>query len=94
MGFGTDLLDPHHVRQSSEFMLRSQVLPAIDILRSVTSINAELINQAGKLGCIREGALADLLVVDGEPEVDASVLADPQNLRAIMISGDFHKYTL
>src|SRR5580658_10471477 len=42
MGFGTDLLGPLHVRQCTEFTLRAQVLPTIDILRSACVVNAEL----------------------------------------------------
>jgi imidazolonepropionase-like amidohydrolase len=91
MGFGTDLLGPHHVRQSTEFTLRAQVLPPIDILRSACVINAEILNQTGRLGCVREGALADLLVVNGNPLSDISVLTEPTNLRVIMKDGIFHK---
>jgi imidazolonepropionase-like amidohydrolase len=94
MGFGTDLLGPQHVRQSTEFTLRAQVLPPIDILRSVTTVNAQILNQAGRLGCVREGALADLLVVDGEPLSNVSVLSDPENLCVIMKDGEFHKRTI
>src|SRR6185437_6050137 len=67
MGLGTDLLGPLHVRQSSEFSLRAQALPAAEILRSACSINAELLGQSGRLGCIKPGAAADLLVVNGNP---------------------------
>jgi imidazolonepropionase-like amidohydrolase len=74
MGFGTDLLGALHVRQRSEFTLRAKVLPAIDVLRSACTVNAELLGQTGNLGCIREGAIADLLVVDGNPLEDISVL--------------------
>lgn len=94
MGLGTDLLGPQHVRQSSEFTLRAQALPPLEILRSACSINAEILNQAGRLGCIREGALADLLVVDGEPLTDVAVLTNPENLRVIMKEGQFHKRTI
>jgi imidazolonepropionase-like amidohydrolase len=92
MGFGTDLLGPLHVRQSSEFILRAKVLPMIDILRSACAVNAELLGQKGKLGCIREGAIADLLVVDGNPLEDASLLgAGGEHLQVIMKDGLFHK---
>ena len=94
MGFGTDLLGPHHVRQSSEFGLRAKVLPAIEILRSACSVNAELMFQSGKIGRIQEGALADLLVVDGNPLDDVTSLADHANLRVIMKDGRFHKRTI
>lgn len=92
MGLGTDLLGAQHVRQSSEFTLRAQVLPAIDILRSACTVNAELLGQSGRLGAIREGAAADLLLVDGNPLEDVSVLArNGDGLLAIMKDGRFHK---
>ena len=95
MAFGTDLLGALHVRQSTEFTLRAQVLPAIDVLRSACSISAELIGQAGQLGCIRSGALADLLVVEGNPLEDISILAKGgERLAVIMRNGQFHKRTI
>lgn len=95
MGFGTDLLGELHSHQTDEFALRARVLPAIDILRSACSVNAELLQQEGKLGCIREGALADILVVDGDPLKDVTVLGGAgRNLAAIMSAGRFHKRTI
>ncbi|MGH6613312.1 amidohydrolase family protein [Sphingomonas sp.] len=95
MAFGTDLLGTLHTRQSSEFELRSRVLPSIDILRSACAISAELLGEEGRLGCVREGAMADLLVVDGDPLKDVTVLAgNGENLAVIMNAGRFHKRTL
>ncbi len=92
MGFGTDLLGSLHVRQCTEFTLRARVLPAIDVLRSACAVNAELLEQTGKLGCIREGAIADILVVDGNPLEDISVLdSGGDRLSIIMREGSFHK---
>jgi imidazolonepropionase-like amidohydrolase len=93
MGFGTDLLGSTHVRQATEFSLRAQVLPSIDILRSATSVNAELLLQPDTLGCLKPGAAADLLIVDGDPLRDIALLAAPagQNLPVIMKAGQFHK---
>ncbi len=95
MGFGTDLMGVLHVRQSTEFTLRAQVLPAVDVLRSACVVNAELLGQTGKLGCIREGAAADLLVVDGDPLEDLSVLGSGgDHIPVIMKDGRFHKRTI
>jgi imidazolonepropionase-like amidohydrolase len=73
-GFGTDLLGELHVHQSEEFLIRAQVMKPIDILRSATSVNARLLNRAGELGMVKAGALADLIVVDGDPLQDLSLL--------------------
>lgn len=95
MAFGTDLLGSLHTRQSTEFTLRGKVLPAIDVLRSACSISAELIGQSGALGSIREGAIADLLVVDGNPLDDLALLGSGgDRIPVIMQEGRFHKRTL
>jgi imidazolonepropionase-like amidohydrolase len=92
MGLGTDLLGELHARQGSEFTLRSRVLPAIDILRSACAINAELLGEQSRLGCIREGALADVIVVDGDPLEDVTLLdRGGENLAVVMNGGRFHK---
>ena len=41
----------------------------------------------GRLGVVEPGALADLLLVDGDPLADLDLLADPANLRVIMKDG-------
>ena len=92
MGFGTDLLGALSPRQSTEFALRAEVLPAVDILRSACSINAEIMGQSDRLGCIREGAAGDVLVVSGNPLEDISLLgADGRNLSVILSAGKLHK---
>jgi imidazolonepropionase-like amidohydrolase len=48
----------------------------------------------GTLGTIEPGAYADLLIVDGNPLEDLTVLRDRSNLRVIMKDGQFHKNTL
>jgi imidazolonepropionase-like amidohydrolase len=95
MGFGSDLLGPLYTRQTSELALRAKVLPTLDILRSACAVNAELLGQQGRLGCVREGAFADLLVVDGNPLSDISTLTgNGERLSVIMNAGRFHKRTI
>ena len=94
MGLGTDLLAEQHVRQSTEFELRARVLNPLDILRSACSVNAELLGQSGKLGCVQPGAHADLLLIDGDPIGDISLLAKPDRMPVIMKEGAFHKLAL
>jgi imidazolonepropionase-like amidohydrolase len=95
IGFGTDLLGPLHAYQSREFLLRSEVLPSHDILMSATSVNATLLNRAGDLGVVAAGAIADLLVVDGNPLADLGLLQDEgRHLPVIMKAGTLHKLDL
>jgi imidazolonepropionase-like amidohydrolase len=74
LGFGTDLLGPLHIHQRDEFRLRGQVDTPAQVLASATSVNAELLNMQGKLGCIAPGAFADFVVVEGNPLEDLSLL--------------------
>jgi imidazolonepropionase-like amidohydrolase len=92
MGYGTDLLGPQHTRRDAEFTLRSQALSPFDILHSATAINAEILQMQGKLGVVKVGALADLLVVDGNPLMDINLLgASGRHLTHIMVDGRFVK---
>ncbi len=59
---------------AGEFALRRVVQPAIDVIRSATVINAEILGRSDDLGAIKPGAFADLLLVDGNPLDDISVL--------------------
>ncbi|MBV8355146.1 MAG: amidohydrolase family protein, partial [Candidatus Eremiobacteraeota bacterium] len=95
LGFGTDLLGPMHAWESREFGLRAQVEKPVDVLRSATSINAEILQQTGRLGTIAAGAKADVLVVDGNPLDNISVMQRPeQTLRAIVKDGRIVKNDL
>ena len=95
MAFGTDLLGPTHVRQNEEFAIRARVLGAREILASATTVGAELVGMKGRLGVVAEGALADLLVVEGDPLEDITVLAEPKkNVRMVMKEGVVHHRSL
>jgi imidazolonepropionase-like amidohydrolase len=91
VGFGTDLLGAQHDRQGTEFKLRAQVFSALEILQQATSLNAELLQMADRIGRVAPGFEADLLVVDGDPLADIEVLGDAANLTAIIQGGRFHK---
>src|SRR5580704_12308492 len=91
IGFGTDLLGHLHTHQTREFLIRREVQSAIAILRSVTSVNAEILMEP-HLGKIQPGCYADILVVDGDPLEDIGVLAqDGRKLSVIMKAGEFVK---
>jgi imidazolonepropionase-like amidohydrolase len=95
IGFGTDLLGSLHDYQSREFLLRAEVLSPYEVLKSATSVNAELLNRSGELGVVAPGAIADLLVVDGDPLKDLGLLQeDGRYLPVIMKDGEFHKLAL
>lgn len=89
IGLGTDLVDQvFHQQQGGELALRGEVSPPIEVLRSATSVNAELLQMAGEIGCIRPGAFADVLVVNGDPFADLGLFRQPQiNIPLVMKGG-------
>lgn len=70
-----------------------------EVLRMATAVNAELLGLSGmrspypgKLGVVEEGALADLLLVDGNPLQDIDLVVDPaKNFLVIMKDGKIYK---
>ena len=73
-----------------------------EALIMATSTNAELLALSGKrnpypgkLGVVEEGALADLLLVDGDPLANIQLIADPaKNFVVIMKDGKVYKNTV
>jgi imidazolonepropionase-like amidohydrolase len=95
MAFGSDLLGQLQPDQSREFLVRAQVLSPREIIHSATVVGAEVLGRAGELGVVAPGALADLLVVDGDPLRDLAVLQEQgRHLSVIMQGGRFHKQRL
>jgi imidazolonepropionase-like amidohydrolase len=64
---------------------------AVDALHAATALGGEIMGLGGELGQIKPGYLADLLLVDGDPTADVSILQDKRRLAAIMKDGQFHK---
>jgi imidazolonepropionase-like amidohydrolase len=95
VAYGTDLLGQLQSEQSREFMIRAEVQKPIEVIRAATLIGAEIVRQVGKLGCLKPGAFADLLLVDGNPLLNLGVLQEQGKfLAAIMKGGRFHKNRL
>jgi imidazolonepropionase-like amidohydrolase len=63
----------------------------METLVAATRLGGELMGRAGELGVVTEGALADLLLVDGDPLSDIEILQDRRALRMIMKDGALHK---
>lgn len=64
-----------------------------EVLRAATAYGGEVFFQyrGDRLGQIREGYLADILLIDGNPLVDVTLFQDRNNILAIMKDGVFHK---
>ena len=78
-----------------EFLLRSEVLSPIEIIRSATTVGAQLLRMEGKLGTLQPGAFADMILVNGDPLKDLGLFQEQgKHLAVIMKGGVFHKNTL
>jgi imidazolonepropionase-like amidohydrolase len=100
-GFSTDLISGMYPLLTREFTERALYWTPAEVLAQATSESAKVIRMSGKLnrhgnfGEIREGWLADLLLINGEPLEDISVLTDPaKNLALIMKGGEIVKSML
>jgi imidazolonepropionase-like amidohydrolase len=101
IAWGTDILFDAKLadRQGAMLAKMSRWFSAADVLRIATSENAALCAMSGarnpydgRLGVVEEGALADLVLVDGDPLDDLHLLADPQrNLVVVMKNGTVFK---
>jgi imidazolonepropionase-like amidohydrolase len=95
VAYGSDLLGALQVEQSREFLLRREVVSPIEIIRSATTIGARVLRQEGKLGTLKPGAFADLIVLDGDPLKDLDLFqGQGRHLAAIVKGGRFHKNRL
>jgi imidazolonepropionase-like amidohydrolase len=95
MAFGTDLFRAPKEYQSEELLIRAEVLPPAEVLRSATVVSAELLRMDGRIGRIAPGYLADLLAVDGNPLEDLGLLQEQgRHLALIMKDGLAYKSRL
>jgi imidazolonepropionase-like amidohydrolase len=93
--YGTDLFADMHDQQLQEFVIRSEIQPPADLIRSATTTAARLLRREGELGVVAPGALADLIVIDGNPLADIRVLTTPERtLKLIMKGGQIFKNEL
>jgi imidazolonepropionase-like amidohydrolase len=93
-GFGTDLVFGTYPWMGREFTARARYFTPAEILRQATSESGEIIrlcgplNRHGNFGEVREGWLADLLLFEGDPFADISILERPdESLAVIMKDG-------
>lgn len=95
LAYGTDLLGAMHRHQLKEFSIRAQVQDSLAILQAATINAADLMNETGESGIIKEGARADLLIVKENPLERIQSLESPEsNLKLIMKAGKIYKNSL
>jgi len=101
IAFGTDVVvNPKACAdQSREFVERTKWFTPAEVLKQATSLSGELLQLSGerspypgKIGVIEKGAHADLLLIDGNPLEDISILRDhEERLDLIMKGGVIYK---
>ena len=88
MGLGTDIFGTDfHDMQANEFRYRAEVDRPIDILRSATSVNAEIMQRKGELGVIAPGAKADMILLNGDPLQDISIFERFRTHMPLIVKG-------
>jgi imidazolonepropionase-like amidohydrolase len=102
--WGTDVFfgDDAFVNFRQEFAYRDRFFKPIEQMKQVTGINGEVLALStwknpyphGALGVIKEGAYADILLIEKDPTKDIKVLMDSDNLALIMKDGKIYKNKL
>ncbi|KKG14158.1 hydrolase [Methanosarcina sp. 2.H.T.1A.6] len=102
--FGTDMLfDPALAAKQGKFLAKMKKwYTSYEALKMATYDNAQLLKMCGprdpypgELGVVKEGALADLILVDGNPLESLDLIANPEkNLALIMKDGKIYKNTV
>jgi imidazolonepropionase-like amidohydrolase len=104
LAWGTDFLffPPQNKKQNSDILKLKKWFTAAEVLKLVTHDNGQLLKLSGprdpypgKLGVIEKGALADMILVDGDPIKNLDLVADPaKNFKIIMKDGKIYKNEL
>jgi imidazolonepropionase-like amidohydrolase len=96
LAWGTDaLFDPAiAAKQGKQLAKMTRWFDPAEALTMATAVNADLLSMSGlrnpypgRLGVVEEGALADLILVDGDPLQDISLIARPETAFAVIIKG-------
>lgn len=98
IAIGSDLLgtplDPHGRNAMELEILRDIGTADVDVVRAVTETNATLLGIEEWTGRIAPGYSADVIVVEGNPDEDITVLTEPDRIRFVMVNGVEQKNTL
>ena len=74
-----------------EYFVRYVGMSPMEALLSATAWGGPMMRQGKQLGYIREGCYADLLLIDGDPLADITILQDKARILAVMKDGEFHR---
>jgi imidazolonepropionase-like amidohydrolase len=88
---GSDVLASMQPFKAMELSLKAKVLGAHDAILSATRTNARLFGLSDRIGTVEEGKLADLILVDGQPLDDVTLLQDASRVLVVMREGTVRK---
>jgi imidazolonepropionase-like amidohydrolase len=74
-----------------QYLVKYAGMAPMEALLAATKHGGEMMMKGGELGQVKEGFLADIVLIDGDPLADLSILCDQRKLLAIMKDGVFHK---
>jgi imidazolonepropionase-like amidohydrolase len=74
-----------------EFFVKYLGFTPMEAIRSATLYGGQIMMKPHELGLVKEGFLADLLLVDGDPLANLAILRDPKRILAVMKDGVFAK---
>jgi imidazolonepropionase-like amidohydrolase len=75
-----------------EFFVRYLGFTPMEAIRSCTLYGGQIMMKPNELGLVKEGYLADLLLVDGDPLSNLAILREPARILAVMKDGVFAKH--
>jgi imidazolonepropionase-like amidohydrolase len=87
MAYGSDLLGDMQRHQSEEFVIRGRFLPAHEVIASATHVAARLLRMENLIGTLEPGSYADLIVINGNPLDDLTLLTNQGAHMPLIIKG-------
>jgi imidazolonepropionase-like amidohydrolase len=74
-----------------EYFVQYLGMSPMEALLSATAWGGPMMNLGDQVGCVRDGALADVLLIDGDPLADVKILQDRNRILAVMKDGEFYR---
>ncbi len=75
-----------------EFFVKYLGFTPMEAIRSATVYGGQIMMRGDELGAVKDGYLADLLLIDGDPLANLAILRDPKRILAVMKDGVFAKH--
>jgi imidazolonepropionase-like amidohydrolase len=74
-----------------EYFVKYLGFTPMEALLSATHLGGQIMMKPNDLGCLKDGYLADMLLIDGDPLADITILQDQTRILSVMKDGRFYK---